>query len=143
MAFTLVLILVSILGLVAGAALTALGVIAWGHRLGRHLPWQRPGTATAVGVAAVVVVLHLVGTIPVVGDLIVGFVVLSGLGAVSVTYLGFDDLQPAALPAETPDTASRSPATTSEPEPSVAAAARSTSVHRVRSSCARSSVLAR
>lgn len=44
-----------------------------------------------------------------IGDLIVGFVVLSGLGAVTVTYIGFDDFRPAALPAETPDTASRSP----------------------------------
>ncbi len=109
MAFTLVLIPVSIIGLIAGAAVTALGVIAWGHRLGRHLSWQRRGRATAVGVATVVVALHLVGRIPVAGDLIVGFVVLSGLGAVAVTYLGFDDFRPAALPTETPEAGPRGP----------------------------------
>lgn len=98
MAFTLVLIPVSIFGLAAGAAVTALGVIAWGHRLGQHLPLDRPATATAAGVAAVVVLLQVAGAIPVVGDLIVGFVLLSGLGAVTVTYLGFSDFRPAVLP---------------------------------------------
>ena len=106
MAFTLVLIPVSIVGLTAGVAVTALGIVAWGHRFGRLLPLQRPGTATAAGVAAVIVLLHLAGGIPVVGDLIVGFVVLSGLGAVAVTYLGFNDFEPAALPIETRDTGS-------------------------------------
>ena len=65
--------------------------------------------ATAVGVAAVIVALQLIGGIPVAGDLIVGFVVLSGLGAVTVTYLGFDDFRPTALPTESLDTAARSP----------------------------------
>ena len=98
MAFTLVLIPVTILGLAAGVVVGALGVIAWGHRVGRRLPLQRPGTATAAGVAAVTVMLHLVGQIPVVGDLIVGFVLLSGVGAVTITYLGYSDFRPAALP---------------------------------------------
>ncbi len=97
MAFTLVLIPVSILGLVGGVAALALGVIAWGDRLGRALG-ARSGAATAAGVAIVVVALHLVGLIPVIGDLVVAFVLLSGLGGVTITYLGFTDFRPAALP---------------------------------------------
>lgn len=97
MAFTLVLIPVSILGLVGGVAALALGVTAWGDRLGRALG-ARSGVATAAGVAIVVVALHLVGLIPVIGDLVVAFVLLSGLGGVTITYLGFTDFRPAALP---------------------------------------------
>jgi len=98
MAFTLVLIPVSVLGLLAGLAVTALGIISWGHRLGQHLPVRQPHAATTAGVATVVVLLQLAGAVPVVGDLIVGFVLLSGLGAVTITYLGFTEFHPAPLP---------------------------------------------
>jgi hypothetical protein len=98
MAFTLVLIPVSILGLLAGVVVAALGVIAWGHRLGQHLPLQRPHVATATGITGVVVALQLLGAVPIVGDAVVGFVILSGVGAVVVTYLGFTDFHPAQLP---------------------------------------------
>lgn len=98
MAFTLVLIPVSLLGLTAGLAVTALGIIAWGHRLGRHLPLHRPRAATAAGAAVVVVSLQLVGAVPIVGDIVVGFVLLSGLGAITITYLGFAEFHPAPLP---------------------------------------------
>jgi hypothetical protein len=98
MAFTLVLIPVSLLGLTAGIAAIALGIIGWGHRLGRHLPLHEPRAATAVGAATVVVALQLVGAVPVVGDVVVGFVLLSGLGAVVITYVGFAEFRSAPLP---------------------------------------------
>jgi hypothetical protein len=98
MAFTLVLIPVSLLGLTAGIAAIALGIIGWGHRLGRHLPLHEPRAATAVGAATVVVALQLVGAVPVVGDIVVGFVLLSGLGAVVITYVGFAEFRSAPLP---------------------------------------------
>lgn len=98
MAFTLVLIPVSLLGLTAGLAVTALGIIGWGHRLGRHLPLQQPRAATAAGAAVVTVSLQLVGAIPIVGDIVVGFVLLSGVGAITITYLGFTEFHPAPLP---------------------------------------------
>lgn len=97
MAFTLVLIPVSLLGLIAGIAVTAFGIIGWGHRLGRHLP----RAATAGGAAVVLVSLQLLGAVPIVGDIVVGFVLLSGLGAVAITYLGFTEFHPAPLPALT------------------------------------------
>lgn len=95
MAFTLVLIPVSLVGILAGVLVTALGVIAWGHRLGARLPLRRPAVATAAGVVAVMALLTVVGRIPVLGDLVVGFVVLSGLGAVTITYVGFSEFRPA------------------------------------------------
>lgn len=98
MAFTLVLLPVSLLGVATGLAVTALGIVAWGRRVGRRLPLQRPGVATAAGVTAVVVGLTLAGTIPLVGDILVGFVLLSGVGAVVITYLGFSAFRPAPLP---------------------------------------------
>lgn len=98
MAFTLVLIPVSLLGLAAGVVVTSLGVIGWGHRLGRHLPLRRPDAATAAGVVVALILLEVAGRIPVAGDLIVGFVLLSGVGAVTITYLGFAEFRPAALP---------------------------------------------
>jgi len=98
MAFTLVLIPVSILGLLVGVIVAALGVVAWGHRLGQLLPLQRPHVATAAGVASLVVALQLLGAVPIVGDAVVGFIALSGVGAVVVTYLGFTDFHPAPLP---------------------------------------------
>jgi len=98
MAFTLVLIPVSLLGLAAGIAVATLGIIGWGHRLGRHLPLHEPGAATAAATAAVVVSLQLVGAVPVVGDIVVGFVLLSGLGAIAITYVGFTEFHPAPLP---------------------------------------------
>jgi hypothetical protein len=98
MAFTLVLIPVSVLGLMAGIAATALGIVGWGHRVGRRLPLRQPRAATAAGVAAVTVGLQFVGAVPLVGDVVVGFVVLSGLGAVAITYVGFATFRPAPLP---------------------------------------------
>jgi hypothetical protein len=98
MAFTLVLIPVSLLGLVVGLAIVGLGVVAWGHLLAGLAGRRRPA-ATAVGVVAVMAVLQVAGLVPVVGDLLVAFVLLSGLGAVIVTYLGFAEFAPAALPA--------------------------------------------
>lgn len=98
MAFTLVLVPVSILGLFAGVVVAALGVVVWGHRLGRRLPLHHPHLATAAGVASTVLTLQLLGAVPIAGDAIVGFVLLSGLGAVVVTYLGFADFHLAQLP---------------------------------------------
>lgn len=98
MAFTLVLIPVSLLGLLTGLLAIGFGVIAWGHRVGRHTTVRRPGLATALGVVVVMVALQLVGLVPVVGDLVVAFVVLSGLGAVVITYVGFAEFTPAELP---------------------------------------------
>lgn len=98
MAFTLVLIPVSLLGLGAGLLVVLLGVIACGRLLARRLPVGRPAAATGLGAAAVLGLLSLVGRIPVVGDLVVGVVLLGGVGAVVITYLGYGPFRPEPLP---------------------------------------------
>ncbi len=98
MAFTLVLIPVSILGLLVGLLTIAYGVIAWGYLVGQRLNLSEGGVATAIGVVLVVVLLQVVGRIPIVGDLLVVGVLLSGLGAVVLTFYGLRQFEPVRLP---------------------------------------------
>lgn len=103
MAFTLLLIPVSLLGLLAGALTIAYGVIALGHLVGQYLgerlAVRRRGAATGAGVVAVAVLLELLGFVPVVGDLVGIGVLLTGLGAVVLTYYGLARFEPVAPPA--------------------------------------------
>jgi hypothetical protein len=98
MAFTLVLLPVSVLGLVVGAGLVASGVVGAGELVGRRLPLHGRVRATAAGVVVVVVVVRALGLVPLVGDLLALAVLLAGLGAVLVTYLGLKPFVPVALP---------------------------------------------
>ncbi|MBC7290652.1 MAG: hypothetical protein H5T83_04845 [Actinotalea sp.] len=98
MAFTLVLLPVTVLGLLAGAVLVGLGAVGLGGLVGRRLPVGGPA-ATALGTVLVVVGLRLLGLVPVVGDLVALALLLAGLGAVLVTYLGLRSFSPVALPA--------------------------------------------
>ncbi len=88
MAFTLVLLPVAILGIGAGVIAATLGLIAIGRGVGGRLPIDDTSIATAVGAASVVVALQLVGLVPFVGDWIALAIVLTGVGAVVVTYVG-------------------------------------------------------
>jgi hypothetical protein len=98
MAFTLVLIPVALLGLLAGVLTLIYGLVAWGHLIGSRLPIRRRRRATAIGAALVVGGLQLAGLIPLVGDLIVLGVLLTGVGAVVVTYFGVARFRPDPLP---------------------------------------------
>jgi cytoskeletal protein CcmA (bactofilin family) len=98
MAFTLVLIPITVLGIVAGLLTLGYGLIAWGHLIGTRLPLHRPTLATAVGVVVLVVGLVLVGLVPVFGDLVVAAIALSGVGAVLVTYYGVAPFRNEPLP---------------------------------------------
>jgi hypothetical protein len=98
MAMTLVLLPVAILGLFVGLATLGYGVIGWGHLIGNRLPIRHDRFSTIAGVVLVVIGMQLVGSIPLVGDLIVGAVLLLGLGAVVVTYFGATHFRPAVLP---------------------------------------------
>lgn len=98
MAFTLVLIPVSLLGLLLGLLTIAYGIIAWGYLVGERLGTARVDIATGVGVVAVMVFLHVVGFVPVIGELIAVGVLLTGLGAAVVTYFGLSRFEPAVLP---------------------------------------------
>lgn len=102
MAFTLVLLPVSILGLVIGMLTIAYGIIALGYLVGQHVRQQldtpRIELATALGVVAIMALLQVVTVIPLLGDLIVGGLLLTGLGAVVLTYFGLQEFEPVTLP---------------------------------------------
>jgi len=98
MAFTLVLIPITILGLMVGLLTLFYGLIGWGYLIGSLLPVHHRGFATALGVLVLVVGLVLVSMIPVVGEPMIAEVVLAGVGAVLVTYYGVAPFQPDLLP---------------------------------------------
>lgn len=102
MAFTLVLLPVSILGLLVGMLTIAYGVIALGYLVGQLVAqrWegQRIGLATALGVVAIMAFLQVIGIVPILGDLIVAGLLLTGLGAVVLTYFGLQEFEPVTLP---------------------------------------------
>jgi hypothetical protein len=98
MAFTLVLLPVSVLGLAAGVVTLGYGVVGVGSLVGRRLPLQRSAWATAAGIALVMAAIQVLGTIPVIGSVAVGAVLLTGLGAVLVTFFGLREFTPAHIP---------------------------------------------
>lgn len=98
MAFTLVLIPVTVLGIVVGLLTLGYGLIGWGHLFGTLLPVRRNGLATALGVVVLMAGLSLISLVPVVGDLVVAVLILTGVGAVLVTYYGVAPFRPEPLP---------------------------------------------
>jgi hypothetical protein len=99
MAFTLVLIPVTVLGLLAGVVLAGYGVVALGALLGTRL--DRVGLegprATALGVVGVSVLAELLSFVPL-GDVVVLLAATTGVGAVLVTYLGVRPFEPPSIP---------------------------------------------
>lgn len=57
--------------------------------------------ATGLGVVVAMIGLRLASAIPLLGDLVVGGVLLVGVGAVLVTYLGVSAFRPDSLPEAT------------------------------------------
>lgn len=98
MAFTLVLLPVVILGILAGIAVVAYAVIALGHAVAARLPRVDPRWSTALGVVVVMMAIQVVGVVPVVGDLVALAIMLTGLGAVMVTSFGLSRFHPDVLP---------------------------------------------
>jgi hypothetical protein len=98
MAFTLVLLPVSILGLLVGMLTIAYGIIALGYLVGQQLDTPRVELATALGVIAIMAFLQVIGVVPILGDLIAAGLLLIGLGAVVLTYFGLQEFEPVTLP---------------------------------------------
>ena len=97
MAFTVVLIPVTILGALAGLLVVTYGTLAYGYLLGRRLPLDRPALATAAGVFGVAVLLDVLPVVPLLGDLVVLSAAVAGAGAVLVTYFGVVRFEPPTL----------------------------------------------
>ena len=98
MAFTLVLLPVSIPGLLIGLLTIAYGIIGLGYLAGKQLDTPRVGLATGLGVVGIMALLQVAGAVPILGDLIAGGLLLIGLGAVVVTYFGLQKFEPVSMP---------------------------------------------
>ena len=98
MAFTLILLPLSVVGLLAGFLVIVYAYVTYGFLIGRRLPIERVDVATAVGVGAFVIAIELLGRIPVLGAATQFMLVAVGLGAVLITYFGLQRFEPAAMP---------------------------------------------
>lgn len=98
MAFTLVLLPLSIAGLVAELVVALYGQVVFGHLLGQRLPIAGRGAATVAGVGALLLVLELLGELPYVGALVQFGIVVVGIGAVLNTYFGLQRFEPITIP---------------------------------------------
>lgn len=97
MAFTLVLLPVSLLGLLLGVLVVGYGYVVFGSIVGRRLPVGRPDLVVATGVVVVVVALELLGRVPVVGALVQFVFVVTAIGAILITYFGLREFEPVDL----------------------------------------------
>lgn len=101
MAFTIVLLPVSVLGVVGGGVVFLYAYVGVGFLLGRYVDPDRPGLATAGGSVAVLAASDVLGLVPVVGGLVPVLVLLVAVGAVFITYFGLREFHPPTLqPAE-------------------------------------------
>lgn len=98
MAFTVVLLPLSVLGVVLEGLLVVYGYLGTGYAIGQHLPVERVDLASAIGSGALVVGLELLDAVPVLGPAVQFIVVVVGFGAVLITYLGLQPFEPARLP---------------------------------------------
>jgi hypothetical protein len=98
MAFTLVLIPLSVLGLTAEFGIVVYSYVVYGFLIGRALPIERVDLATAAGAALFVLALEVLGRIPLVDVLGQGLLVAVGFGAVLITYFGLREFEPAEIP---------------------------------------------
>ena len=98
MAFTLLLLPLSIVGLFVEVLLVGYGYLAYGYLLGQRLPVERDDVASALGVAGFLLCMELLGRVPYVGALIQLSLLLVGLGAVLITYFGVHRFEPPEIP---------------------------------------------
>jgi hypothetical protein len=98
MALTVVLLPVSLLALVAAVLLVGYVYVVLGYLVGEAVPVDDEALATVVGAAGVVVAMELLGLVPLVGSLLQLGVLVTGVGAVLITYFGLRRFEPVAFP---------------------------------------------
>lgn len=98
MAFTLILLPLSIVGLLVEVLLVVYAYLAYGYLVGRRLPLERVDLATGLGAGAFALGLELLGRVPLLGAAVQFVVIVVGLGAVLITYLGLREFEPARIP---------------------------------------------
>jgi hypothetical protein len=98
MAFTIILLPVSIAGLGAELLVVLYGQIAVGHLLGKRLPIDRSGFATVAGIGVLLLGVELLALLPYLGAAIQFALLAVGFGAVLNTYFGLQRFEPVTIP---------------------------------------------
>jgi len=98
MAFTLVLLPLSVVGLAVEFGIVVYSYVVFGYLIGRQLPVERVDLASAAGAGLFVVGLELLGRVPLLGTFGQALLVAIGFGAVLITYFGLTEFEPAEIP---------------------------------------------
>lgn len=98
MAFTLLLIPVSVVGLIAELLIVLYGQIGFGYLIGRRLPVARTDLATVVGIGLFLALVEALGELPYLGGVVQLGLLVIGFGAVLNTYFGLQRFEPAEIP---------------------------------------------
>ncbi|WP_114578660.1 polymer-forming cytoskeletal protein [Saliphagus sp. LR7] len=100
MAFTLILLPLSIVGLGGLLTVALYGQLVFGYLIGTRLPVDRADLATTAGIGAFLVVIEVLGAIPYLGATVQFGLVMIGLGAVLNTYFGLQRFEPVTIPGD-------------------------------------------
>lgn len=98
MAFTLLLLPLSVAGLVGEVLVVLYSQVVFGHLVGRRLPVDHDALATVVGVGVFLLVLELLAAVPYLGTLVQFVLIVVGFGAVLNTYFGLQRFEPVLIP---------------------------------------------
>ena len=103
MAFTLLLLPISVLGILGGVLVVIYGYVVFGYLLGarvvaRYGPVERADVATAVGVVVLMLGFDGLSLIPLLGGLVQIGLLLVAIGAILLTYFGLREFEPPTLP---------------------------------------------
>ncbi|MEF8901462.1 MAG: hypothetical protein V5A25_09600 [Halovenus sp.] len=98
MAFTLILIPLSIVGLVGELLVVLYGQVVFGHLIGKRLPVDRAEVATVLGIGLLLLLVEILGELPFLGVLVQLGLITVGFGAVVNTYFGLKRFEPTMIP---------------------------------------------
>jgi hypothetical protein len=103
MAFTLLLLPISVLGILGGVLVVIYGYVVFGYLLGqrvvaRYTPVEQPSAATAVGVIVLMLAFDGLSLLPLLGGLVQIGLLLVAIGAILLTYFGLREFEPPTLP---------------------------------------------
>lgn len=98
MAFTLILLPVSLLGLVGGLLVVSYSNVAFGFAVGRRLGTDRLDRSPVAGIVLFLVVLTALQRVPIVGATVALVVTAIEIGVVLLTCFGFRTFEPVELP---------------------------------------------
>ncbi|MCU4744425.1 hypothetical protein OB955_21210 [Halobacteria archaeon AArc-m2/3/4] len=98
MAFTLILLPISLLGLLTGLLVLVYSIVIYGFLVGQYLPLEHVGLASAAGTVLFLGLLTVLPWVPIVGSWIGITLFVVGIGAVLITFFGLREFEPVQLP---------------------------------------------